>query len=74
MLTDWNALSDHLQIMLSREALRRAVDSIVGCADMLAEEIEAGTLADRGGSDALRLLASIVRINSQESSIPTAAC
>jgi hypothetical protein len=74
MLTDWNILSDHLQIMLSREALRRAVALIAEQAHQLAEEIEEGAVADRGGPDALRLFASLVCINSPDPLSPAAAC
>ena len=63
MLDDWNALSDDLQLALSREALRRAADIIAGQAEALAGEMEGGYLCDRGGPDALRLLAGVVRAN-----------
>ncbi len=66
MVADWNILSDDLQLVLSREALRRAVETIAGQAEILADEMEVGTLADRGGVDALRLLAAIVRVTGQE--------
>ena len=63
MLEDWNVLSDDLQLTLSREALRRAADIIAGQAEALAGEMEGGFLCDRGGPDALRLLAGVVRVN-----------
>jgi hypothetical protein len=63
MLSDWNALSDDLQLVLSREALLRAAETIAGQAEILAEEMETGGLADRGGPDALRLLAQVVRLS-----------
>jgi hypothetical protein len=66
MVADWNILSDDLQLVLSREALRRAVETIAGQAEILAEEMEVGTLADRGGVDALRLLAAVVRVTGQD--------
>ena len=62
MLSDWNLLSDDLQLVLSREALRRASQTLAGQARQLAEEIEHGTITDRGGPDALRLLATVVLI------------
>jgi hypothetical protein len=65
MLADWNVLSDDLQLTLSREALRRAAEIIARQAEELAFEIEGGGLQDRGGADALRLLASVVRLNGQ---------
>lgn len=66
MTTDWNFLSDQLQLVLSQEALRRAGEIIAGQAEMLAGEIEHGYLADRGGADALRLLAGVVRVTATE--------
>ena len=67
MMADWNVLSDDVQLALSREALRRAIEAIAGQAEVLAEEMDIGTLADRGGADALRLLAAVVRVTGQES-------
>ena len=61
MVTKWECLSDELQLFLSQEALRRAGEIIAGQAEMLAGEIERGFLVDRGGADALRLLANVVR-------------
>lgn len=66
MLADWNLLSEDVQLFVSREALRRAAEIVAGQAETLAEEIEIGTLSDRGGPDALRLLAAIVRVAGQE--------
>ena len=66
MLTDWNLLSEELQLMVSREALRRAADVIAGQADELATEMEIGGLSDCGGPEALRLLAAVVRVTGDE--------
>ncbi len=63
LLCNWDLLSDELQIALSTEALRRAVNSVADQAELLASEMEAGVLADRGGPDALRLLAAVLRQN-----------
>ena len=60
-IRDWDLLSDDLQLALSSAALRRAVDTIADQAELLAGEMEMGVLADRGGPDALRLLAAVVR-------------
>ncbi len=61
MLRDWNELSDELQTTLTREALRRAAETIADQAEMLAAEMESGLLTDEGGVEALRLLAAVVR-------------
>ena len=70
MLADWNALSDQLQLTLSQEALFHAAETIAGQAESLAEEIECGNLADRGGPDALRLLAAVVRCTGRDRLVP----
>jgi len=61
MLRDWNGLSEELQLSLTREALRRAAETIAGQAEMLAVEMDCGGIADQGGAEALRLLAAVVR-------------
>ncbi|HTR16463.1 MAG TPA: hypothetical protein VMI52_05440 [Acetobacteraceae bacterium] len=66
MIIDWSQMSEDMQLMLSREAMLRATDLVAGHAEALAREIEAGGLEDRGGPDALRLLASVLRLNSQD--------
>lgn len=66
MLADWNLLSEDLQIALAREAMRRASDTIAGQAELLAGEIEDGALSDRGGPNALRLLAALVRLGGED--------
>lgn len=58
---EWNMLPDDVQLALSREALRRAAETLAEHADLLAAEIEHGGLLDRGGPDALRLFAAVVR-------------
>jgi hypothetical protein len=66
VIVDWSQMSDEMQLMLSREAMLRATDLVAGQAEALAKEIESGTLEDRGGPDALRLLASVLRLNGQD--------
>ena len=68
MLTDWNALSDNVQLHLAQQALRHATETIAGQAETLAGVMEDGELQDRGGPDALRLLAAVVR-----AAVPVAA-
>ena len=70
MLSNWNLLSDDLQLTLSQAALYRAAETIAGQAEVLAREIEDGSLNDRGGPDALRLLARIVRLTGKAEMTP----
>jgi Mor family transcriptional regulator len=64
--SDWNALTDDIQLALSREAMRRAAETLAEHAELLAAEIEHGGLSDRGGPDALRLFAAVVRATQQD--------
>jgi hypothetical protein len=70
MFPDWNLLSNELQLELARAALWRAADTIAGQAETLAGEMEAGMVADRGGPDALRLLAAVVRVADRDGLAP----
>ena len=70
-VSDWSLLSQELQLALSREALRQSGEIIARQAEALADEVDAGRLEDRGGAEALRLLAAIVRLNGAE--LPTVA-
>jgi hypothetical protein len=65
--TPWNTLPEDLQLVLSREALRRAAETLAEHAELLAEEMESGALSDRGGPDALRLFAAVVRATNEDS-------
>ena len=66
MQREWDVLSDAAQLALAERALNRAAATLAVQAEVLADEFERGTLADRGGADALRLFAAIVRINSDD--------
>jgi hypothetical protein len=66
MLSNWNVLPESLQLILAREALVRAAETIASQAETLAQEMEVGGLQDRGGPDALRLLAAVVRATSTD--------
>ena len=70
MLPEWNQLPDQLQIALSREALHRAAAIVATQAEVLADEIDNGNLADRGGAEALRLLAAVVRTSDGDDLAP----
>jgi len=62
----WTTMPEELQLILSREALRRAAETLAEHALLLAEEMEGGTLTDRGGPDALRLFAAVVRATNDD--------
>ena len=62
---DWDLLSEDQKIMLSQKILARLANIIAAQAEFLAAEFEAGTLEDRGGAEALRLLATLVRTSSE---------
>lgn len=72
MFNDWTfpsdnlRLADELQLLISRTALRQAAQAIASQADFLAAEMDSGTLSDCGGSEALRLLAAVVRATGDE--------
>ena len=66
MLTDWNALSDEMQLALAQQAMCQAAEAVAGQAEALAGVMEEGVIRDRGGPDALRLLAAVVRATAPE--------
>lgn len=61
MFDSWACLSDNLQLVVTRQALLLATEASAHQADMLAAEFESGCLPDRGGCEALRLLAALLR-------------
>jgi hypothetical protein len=70
MFPGWNQLPDDLQIALSQEALHRAAVIAAAQAEVLAGEIENGSLADRGGAEALRLFAAMLRASDRDGLTP----
>jgi hypothetical protein len=62
----WQDMPDELQLVLAREALLRAATTLAEHAEILALEMESGSLMDRGGPDALRLFANVVRATTLE--------
>jgi hypothetical protein len=66
MLSNWHQLSDKAQLALTRAALVQAAETLVLQAETLALEMEVGCIRDRGGPDALRLFAAVVRISGQD--------
>jgi hypothetical protein len=69
-ICDWALLSEPMQLAVAREALARAAETIAGQAMVLATEMEEGTLPDRGGGEALRLFAAVVRVTGREANPP----
>lgn len=63
---NWITLTDDQQLAMAREALRRAAETLADHAEVLAVEMDQGTLADRGGPDALRLFAAVIRATNQD--------
>lgn len=61
MITPWESLDECHQLALARAALERAVGIVAGRAEMLATEMECGTITDQGGAEALRLFAMLTR-------------
>lgn len=61
MLAGWTVLPDDVQAALAAGALREAAERVAEQAEAMACEMEDGALEDRGGPDALRLLAALVR-------------
>jgi hypothetical protein len=70
MRCHWDGLPDELQLALSRAALHYAAEMIAGQAETLAAEMTDGTVGDRGGPDALRLLATIIRMTGRDDIAP----
>ncbi len=66
MRANWDQLTDESQLRLSAAALRYAATIIAEQAELIALEMDEGRLEDRGGPDALRLFAAIVRLNNRE--------
>lgn len=66
MLPEWDLISTETRLRLTREALRHATETIAVEATLLAAEMESGKLADRGGPNALRLLAAMLQAATTE--------
>jgi hypothetical protein len=66
----WDRLPESAQLALSGKALRQAAETIADQAEALAREMADGAIADRGGPDALRLLAAIVRVTGRDAFVP----
>lgn len=64
MAITWETLDERNQLALARAALDRAIRIVAERAEVLADEMESGTITDQGGVDALRLFASVTRCDS----------
>jgi hypothetical protein len=62
----WSELPESMQLLLTREALRHAAETLADHAELLAVQMEEGALSDRGGPDALRLFAAVIRATQRE--------
>jgi len=60
-LTEWQKMPEDLQTALASQALRRAALIVADQAELFAVQFVAGTLQDRGASDALMLFAALLR-------------
>lgn len=61
MVKEWSVLPEDVQLVLAQQALALATERVAEQAEALAGVMEDGGLRDRGGPDALRLLAAVVR-------------
>jgi hypothetical protein len=61
MPSAWDHLSEECQMQVAEAAMQRANEILARQADAMAEEIAQGDLPDRGGAEALRLFASLIR-------------
>lgn len=67
---DWQQLPDGLQTALAQQALHRAALIVADQAELFAVQFVAGTLQDRGASDALLLFAALLRETAGECLAP----
>lgn len=70
MLPDWNQLSKGVQVALAQEALHRAALVFADQAETLADAMDDGSVADRGGAEALRLFAAVLRAEDEDALTP----
>jgi hypothetical protein len=69
-LTEWQKMPEDLQTALAQQALRRAALIVADQAELFAVQFVAGTLQDRGASDALLLFAALLRETTIETLMP----
>jgi hypothetical protein len=68
--TAWQQMPEDLQTALAQQALRRAALIVADQAELFAVQFVAGTLQDRGASDALMLFAALLRETTLETLKP----
>ncbi len=68
--SEWQGISDQLQLALAKEAMRHAAGIIADQADLFAVQFADATLQDRGAVDALKLFALLLRETSAECLAP----
>jgi len=64
--TEWQSISDQLQVSLAQAAMRQASTIIADQAELFAVQFTSKTLQDRGAADALKLFAVLLRETSAE--------
>lgn len=62
MTEAWDDLPEDCRLWLAEGAMRQACVILATKAEGLAHDMECGEIANRGGPDALRLLARLVRV------------
>ena len=70
MDAEWDTLSEELQLTISQAAISQAAGLIAERAEMLADEFDLGAMSDRGGAEALRLFAELIRITGSDPLAP----
>jgi hypothetical protein len=64
--TEWQSISDQLQVSLAQAAMRQASTIIADQAELFAVQFTSKALQDRGAADALKLFAVLLRETSAE--------
>jgi hypothetical protein len=68
--SEWQGISEQLQLALAKEAMRHAAGIIASQAELFAAQFANATLQDRGAVDALKLFALLLRETSAECLAP----
>lgn len=65
-LSSWHELPASVQLALAQGAMQKAAALLAEQAELLAAEMDVGTLLDEGGPKALRLFAAVVRATNDD--------